>query len=78
MNFPRPEKSYDLCLATGNSSRLRGFVCAESFHYWPMNFPRPGKIIRSLSGRSPGFDGLDGQKAYVMNFHRATKKHLAA
>ena len=38
-----------------------------------MNFPRPGKIIRSLSGRSPGFDGLDGQKACMMNFRRATR-----
>ena len=77
MKFPRPEKSYGLCLATGNSSRLRGFVGAESFHYWPVNFPRPGKIIRSLSGRSPAFDGLDGQKACMMNFRRAIEKHQA-
>ena len=33
-----------------------------------MNFPRPGKIIRPLFGSSLGFVGLDGQKAYVMNF----------
>ena len=43
-----------------------------------MNFPRPRKIIRPLFGSSLGFVGLDGQKAYVMNFHRATKKHLAS
>ena len=43
-----------------------------------MNFPRPEKIIRPLFGSSLGFVGLDGQKAYVMNFRRATKKHLAA
>ena len=44
----------------------------------PMNFPRPRKIIRPLFGSSLGFVGLDGQKAYVMNFRRAIEKHLAA
>ena len=81
MNFSRPEKSYGLCLATGNSSRLGVVGCAGSFHYCfpkendsPMNFPGLGKIIRSLSGRSPGFDGLDGQKANMMNFRWAIEK----
>ena len=83
MIFVRPEKI--IPPPSGNSSRLGVFGCAGSFHYcFPkgndsaMNFPRPDKIIRSLSGRSPGFVGLDGQKAYMMNFRRATKKHLAA
>ena len=40
-----------------------------------MNFPGLGKIIRPLSGRSPGFDGLDGQKTCMMNFRRAIEKH---
>ena len=84
MNFSRPEKSYGLCLATGNNSRLGVFGCAGSFHYCfpkendsPMNFPGPGKIIRPVSGRSPGFDGLDGQKANMMNFRWAIEKHQA-
>ena len=42
-----------------------------------MNFSRPGRIIRSLSGRSPGFDGLDGQKTCMMNFRRVIEKHQA-
>ena len=42
-----------------------------------MDFPRPGKIIRPLFGSSLGFVGLDGQKAYVMNFRRPTQKLLA-
>ena len=42
-----------------------------------MDFPRPGKIIPCLCGRIHGFVGLDGQKAYVMNFRRPTKKLLA-
>ena len=42
-----------------------------------MDFPRPGKIIRPLFGSSLGFVGLDGQKAYVMNFRKPTKKLLA-
>ena len=69
--FSRPEKI--IPPPSGNSSRLGVFGCAGSLHTEkdsPMNFPRPGKIIRSLSGRSPGFVGLDGQKAYMMNFRR--------
>ena len=42
-----------------------------------MDFPRPGTIIPCLCGRIHGFVGLDGQKAYVMNFRRPTKKLLA-
>ena len=42
-----------------------------------MNFPGLGKIIRPVSGRSPGFDGLDGQKANMMNFRWAIEKHQA-
>ena len=84
MNFSRPEKSYGLCLAKGNNSRLGVFGCAGSFHYCfpkendsPMNFPGLGKIIRPVSGRSAGFDGLDGQKANMMNFRWAIEKHQA-
>ena len=83
MNFPRPEKI--IRPPSGNSSRLgvldaqeASTVAFQKENDSAMNFPRPGKIIRSLSGRSPGFVGLDGQKAYMMNFRRATKKHLAA
>ena len=42
-----------------------------------MNFPGLGKIIRPVSGRSPGFDGMDGQKANMMNFRWAIEKHQA-
>ena len=73
MNFPRLGKI--IRPVSGSSSRLGAFGCAESF--LSLNFRRPGKIIRSLCGRSPGFDGLDGQKACMMNFRRAIEKHQA-
>ena len=55
--------------------QLGVFGCAGSFHTEkdsPMNFPRPGKIIRPLAGRSRGIvGGLDAEKAYMMNFRKA-------
>ena len=62
--------------ASSLSGHRCGWSCSRKAS--PMNFPRPGKIIRPMFGSSLGFVGLDGQKAYVMNFHRAPKKHLAA
>ena len=43
---------------------------------FPNEFSQAGKIIRPCLS-SPGFVGLDGQKAYMMNFWRAIEKHQA-
>ena len=44
---------------------------------FPNEFSQAGKNHSALFGSSLGFVGLDGQKAYMMNFWRAIEKHQA-
>ena len=71
MNFWRAIEKHQACLSTDVAGSRK--ACPMNFPRHPtiiwfvpakrLNFPRPGKIIRPLSGRSPRFVGLDGQKA---------------
>ena len=66
MNFRRAIEKHQACLATD--------VAGAAAERLPNEFSQAGK-----NHSAPVWlVGLDGQKAYVMNFHRATKKHLAA